>query len=156
MIWFRKAADQGHARGQRLLGQCLLRGNGLPEDQEQGLALLRSAADQGYSYAQCDLGIYYLEGRYGLPQDDQKAFSLFSQTEQQEIPAGLYYLAQCYEQGRGTAPDAARALSLYRKSAQLGDEDAQEALKRLESSPAPPKRTGGVLGWFRRRRGQSE
>ena len=45
--WFRKAAEQGHAGGQRSLGICYAYGEGVVEDKEEAVKWYRKAAEQG-------------------------------------------------------------------------------------------------------------
>lgn len=59
-----------------------------------------------------------------MERDDALAFQWFSRSAEQDFPAGVYHLADCYASGRGTATDIARAAELYQKAARLGDEDA--------------------------------
>lgn len=48
----RAAADQGHPGAQTLLGDLYLRGQGVIQDEAEGLAWYRKAASQGYATAQ--------------------------------------------------------------------------------------------------------
>ena len=54
--WFRKAADQGHAKAQCNLGFMYLSGHGLPQSDALAVEWYRKAADQGHAPAQCSLG----------------------------------------------------------------------------------------------------
>ena len=71
--WFRKAAEQGNAIGQRSLGRAYEVGEGVPRDLAQAGRCFRKAADQGDATAQGRLGVMYLAG-VGVPQDDVKAY----------------------------------------------------------------------------------
>ncbi len=48
-----------------------------------------------------------------------------------EQGAAFFRIGGMYETGRGAVQDAAVALQYYRQAAELGNEDAKEALKRL-------------------------
>jgi TPR repeat protein len=45
--WYRKAADQGHARAQHYLGLKYYLGHGVSQDLEEAVRWLQKAADQG-------------------------------------------------------------------------------------------------------------
>lgn len=66
--WYRRAADQGFARGQYKLGLMHFTGRGgVPLDAVQAAAWLRKAADQGHATAQSALGVLNGAGRGGVP-----------------------------------------------------------------------------------------
>lgn len=44
---------------------------------------------------------------------------------------GLFGLALCYKRGTGVKKDKHKAIEYYQKKAEFGDNDRQEALKRL-------------------------
>jgi len=44
--WWLKAADQGYALAQYSLGTCFYKGDGVPQDREEGLRWIRKAAEQ--------------------------------------------------------------------------------------------------------------
>ncbi|MEE9608205.1 MAG: tetratricopeptide repeat protein, partial [Myxococcota bacterium] len=50
--WFRKAADQGHARAQNKLGMMYAHGKGVSEDDTEAVKWYRRAAGQGDAAAQ--------------------------------------------------------------------------------------------------------
>ena len=51
MQWFRRAADQKHARGQLGLGECYASGEGVEKDTNEAVTWYRRAADQGNATA---------------------------------------------------------------------------------------------------------
>jgi TPR repeat protein len=60
--WYRKAAEQGHAKAQYNLGGCYNMGNGVAKDETQAVKWWRKAAEQGYAIAQHNLSVCYHEG----------------------------------------------------------------------------------------------
>ena len=66
--WFRKAADQGHARPSTVSARCTRTAEGVPQDYAEAVRWFRKAADQGNAMAQNDLGVLYQNGQ-GVPQD---------------------------------------------------------------------------------------
>jgi TPR repeat protein len=66
--WYRKAADQGHAKAQFNLALMYENGEGVPRDYGAAARWFRKAADQGDVDAQLNLGVMYSNGQ-GVPQD---------------------------------------------------------------------------------------
>jgi TPR repeat protein len=55
-MWFRKAADQGDAVAEFLLGDQYANGKGVPQDYGEARIWLQRAAEQGHSVAKLYLG----------------------------------------------------------------------------------------------------
>ena len=70
--WYRKAADQGDADAQTLLGRMYRKGRGVPQDYTQAVHWFRRGAQQGNVKAQFNLGFMYDNGQ-GVPQDYAQA-----------------------------------------------------------------------------------
>ena len=84
---------------------------------------------------QVDLGAYYERGRGSLPKDESEAARLYKLSADQGNAVGEANLGFFYERGRGGLPkDESEAARLYRLSAEQGNENAQSALKRLQSN----------------------
>ncbi len=75
--WFRKAAAQGDASGQRGLGVMYFGGEGVRQSYSEAAKLFRSAADQGDASAQNDLGAMYANGQ-GVPRSLVQAHVSFN------------------------------------------------------------------------------
>jgi hypothetical protein len=69
---FRRAADQGDARAQAMLGSMYRSGWGVKQDYAQALLWNQKAADAGISDAQFNLGVMYANGE-GVTRDIGKA-----------------------------------------------------------------------------------
>ena len=65
-VWYRKAAEQGHAEAQHKLGRMYHQD--IPQDFRQAAVWYRKAAEQGHPQAQWYLGDMYSEG-LGVLQD---------------------------------------------------------------------------------------
>jgi TPR repeat protein len=76
-VWFRKAADQGDAVAEFLLGNQYANGKGVPQDYSEAMNWFQRAAEQGHPVAKLYLGVMYAEGR-GVPQDYVRAYMWFS------------------------------------------------------------------------------
>ena len=64
----RKAAEQGDADAQGLLGFAYFLGKGVAKDQVEGVKWFRKAAEQGNAVAQVNLGLAYDNGK-GVAKD---------------------------------------------------------------------------------------
>ena len=62
VVWFRKAADQGHLGAQTWLGCAYQRGEGVDKDCVEAVRWYRKAANQGNKEAQLRLGDAYERG----------------------------------------------------------------------------------------------
>jgi TPR repeat protein len=71
--WLHKAAEQGDADAQSLLGAMYANGRGLPRDDVEAVRWWRKVAEQGNANAQAKLGIMYTKGR-GVPKDYVQAY----------------------------------------------------------------------------------
>jgi TPR repeat protein len=87
-MWFRKAADQGYAPAQSILGQMYHDGQGVPQDYAQTAMWLRKAADQGNALAQGFLGAMYGDG-WGVPRDYVLAYMWFNSAASRASDAAL-------------------------------------------------------------------
>jgi TPR repeat protein len=56
VLWYRRAAAQGHSRAMNLLARCLEEGWGAPRDPGQACDWYRRSAQAGYFRAQFNLG----------------------------------------------------------------------------------------------------
>ncbi|MCY4426066.1 MAG: tetratricopeptide repeat protein, partial [Halieaceae bacterium] len=75
--WFRKAAEQGHATAQFVLGLVYANGQGVPKNDTEAARWYRMAAEQGHATAQFVLGLMYAKGE-GVRGDDVKAYAWLS------------------------------------------------------------------------------
>jgi TPR repeat protein len=142
-----------------------LRGSGATPDgseKAQALTALQYAADQGHLAAQWKVGQMYADGD-GVPQDNLRAFSYFSQianahpdvapgtAEARLVAKAFVALGRYYAAGIANSkvkPDAARARELFGYAASyFGDGDAQFELGRLylEGAPSEPHQ---AARWF--------
>jgi TPR repeat protein len=126
--WFRRAAEQGHARAQCSLGYLHQTGRGLRQDLVQAVRWYRRAAKQGHSAAHASLGgIYYQHAQRfghvyaGAAKWFRKAAEL-GHASAQSVLGYMYYLGQGIEQ------NYAEAAKWYRKAAEQGIATAQHNL----------------------------
>jgi TPR repeat protein len=123
--WLRKAAEQGHAEAQELLGLAYFCGNGVPIDKPAALEWWRNAemrsrrdaTEQGEDAA----SVEWL--RKDADHGDEVA--------QYRMGLVLYY-------GDGAPVDKAAALGWWRKAAEQGHEKARCFLDQYDAEPAGP------------------
>jgi TPR repeat protein len=125
---FERAAVAGNPRGVSNL--AALGGGAAPSDPARARQLLAKAAETNPE-AQYQLGLMLSDGAGGA-QDEAGARALFEKAAAQNHPGALTRMGEFAEQGRGGPKDSATAKSYYQRAADLGDEDAKKALKRLD------------------------
>ncbi|KAI9348461.1 hypothetical protein DFJ73DRAFT_433325 [Zopfochytrium polystomum] len=125
--WHRKAAEQGHAWGQKDLGHRYSRGEGVEQDFAEAARWYRKAAEQGNAVAQNSLGSLHYGGQ-GVERDLNEAVRWFRKAAEQGNALGQRNLAECYLEGKGVAKDAAEAAKWYKKAAEQGNVSAQNLL----------------------------
>ena len=69
---FLPLAKQGNAHAQLYVGAMYRAGQGIPQDYNEAMRLLRLAADQGQSFGQYTVGFLFSEGQ-GVPQSYEEA-----------------------------------------------------------------------------------
>jgi Caspase domain/Sel1 repeat len=111
------------------------------------------SAAQGNPAAQVQLGVFYLEGRGGMPQQPHEAARLFKLAADQGNPLAQSYLAGLYEKGLGVPQWHAQAVLLYNLAAKKGDEFAQKAVLRHEEE-TKRIRKAAARSWDKGIRGQ--
>jgi hypothetical protein len=114
--WYTKAAEQGDARAQALLGFMYQEGRaGLPkgpEADQHAIKWYTKAAEQGDAMVQSLLGCMYQHGRGGLPQGpeaDQHAIKWYTKAAEQGQAVAQRNLGCMYQNGRGGLPQGPEA-----------------------------------------------
>jgi hypothetical protein len=83
--WYRKALEQGHARGQINLGRMYDNGRGVIQNDAEAVKWYRQAAEQGVAWGQFNLGFMYEHG-WGVAQDLAQAHHWFAQAAEKYPP----------------------------------------------------------------------
>ncbi|KAK3099528.1 hypothetical protein FSP39_005871 [Pinctada imbricata] len=129
-----KAAEYGLRQAQTYLGVHYTTAE--TKDMERAVNLFQMAARQDDSEAQYFLGICYEQG-LGVAVNECKAADLYSQSASGGHDGAMYNLAVFHEYGLGGLPeDRLTAEELYRKSASLGNEHAQDRLDQSDAIEA--------------------
>ena len=84
----------------------------------------RKAAEQGYAYAQYNLGDFFYTGN-GVTKDYDEAVKWWRKAAEQGYAPAQYNLGYCYYNGNGVTKDYAEAVKCYQKAAEQGFANAQ-------------------------------
>lgn len=112
-------AAQGNAEAQFTLGLRHVRGEGVPQNNSEGIRWLQKSAEQGFAPAQSELGYMYEHG-HGTAVNYGEALKWYRKAAEQGLPLGQNNLGAMYDQGRGVPVDRAEAARWFRKAAEQG------------------------------------
>ena len=147
MRWYERAAAEGSAKAQFLLGRMYEEGAvGRPRDPARAASLYRQAADQGHALAQFSLGVLYLSGR-GVGRDPAAAAGWFARAAEQGLREAQFNLGYLYDRGIGVGSDRETAETWYRAAARQGMTRAQINLALVLVAAGPGERDSLVEAW---------
>ena len=141
---FERAAQAGNPRGVANLAALASSVGGAPTDPVKARALLEKGAAANSSEAQYQLGLMTADG-VGGPKDDAKARALFEKAAAQNHVGALERMGAFAHEGRGGAQDDAAAKTYYKRAADLGNDEAKAALKRIECPYVLKDKRGNVV-----------
>lgn len=127
VMWYRKAAEQGHAQAQVNLGTLYSKGLGVRRDYTEAVKWYREAAEQEHAQAQSNLGVMYSEGQ-GVEQDYKEAVKWCRKAAEQGHAQAQTNLCITYSQGIGVEQDFNEAAKWCHKAAEQGNGQAQAIL----------------------------
>ena len=130
ILSWRKAAEQGDAKAQWLLGYCYAQGYGVAKDATEAAKWCRKSAEQGFAAAQSGLGYCYAKGN-GVAKDYTEAVKWFRKAAEQGYDDAQFLLGACYANGEGVAKDDVIAYMWYNLAAASGNEIGSEVGKNL-------------------------
>jgi TPR repeat protein len=119
-IWYRRAAEQGHAEAQNNLGEYLRDEIGTRTALKEAVAWFRKAADQGYPDAQLSLGYAHYKGE-GVPRDWDEALKWYRRSARQGNVSAQANIGHMYHDGEGVTQDDKAALRWLMKAAKGGN-----------------------------------
>ncbi|MEN8195356.1 MAG: Sel1-like repeat-containing protein kinase family protein [Pseudomonadota bacterium] len=111
--WYRKAAEQGHARAQFALGYMFDQGKGVERDPAAAIKWFRKAAEQGHIDSQYNIAFMYANGT-GVKKDYGEGMKWFRRAAAQCDVASQANIGFMYEKGWGVPQDVAEAHFWYR------------------------------------------
>ncbi len=148
-IYFSKAAEQGYAAAQNMLGFMYRKGRGVPTDYAQAAIWFRAAAEQGVAAAQNMLGVMYDQG-LGIPTNAAQAVKWFRAAAEQGVAGAQNNLGVMYDQGRGVPKNDTQAAKWYRAAAEQGLAEAQNMVGRMyDAGRGVPKDAAQAVQWYR-------
>ncbi len=128
---YRKAADMGEAKAKCALGNLLISGRGVPQDQVRGHALCLEAAQAGVADSQADVGNQFLMG-VGVAKDVAAARHWYELATAQGQRNAAYTLAEIYWNADGVARDLDKCEAYWRIALAGGRKDAALRLGDVE------------------------
>jgi len=138
VVWWRKAAGQGHRRAQHNLALLFIERGGA-ENFDRAASWLKRAAASGFVRSQYSLAKMYVAG-LGVEQDDKRALALFLKAGKAGFVKAQYNLGKVYRDGIGINADRVASLDWFTKAANQGYAKAQEKLARHFARPNDAKR----------------
>ncbi|WP_256578093.1 MULTISPECIES: tetratricopeptide repeat protein [Pseudomonas] len=144
------AAGEGVLEAQALLGQILLDGHGIAQDQPLALRWFEIAAGQGHLMARNMLGRCHEHG-WGCVADAAIAAQQYRVAADAGLDWAMYNLANLLATGRGVAVDHLQAMALYQRAAESGHAKSMNLLGRyLEEGQVCPANPAAARDWYRR------
>lgn len=125
-----EAAMRGEAWAQTKLGKSYVSSKDDTFRIQQGVQLLRQAAEQDNAEALFLLGSLSMAG-HGMPQSSSAAFDYCRRAAELDFAEAQYELAAMYALGRGTEVDNDKALHWGRKAVDQGNTKAKYSVGRL-------------------------
>ena len=148
-VWYRRAADAGHAAAQNDLGWLYQNGWGVPRDLAQAVHWYRQAATRGHATAQVNLGWMYQKG-WGVPRDYLEAMRWYRLAAAKNDGTAADNLGVLYRDGLGVRRDHAEAVTWFRKSAATGSAWGQTDLGWMyHNGWAVPRDYAEAMKWYR-------
>jgi TPR repeat protein len=144
------AAGEGELDAQALLGQILLDGQGIEQDQPLAFRWFEIAARRGHLMARNMLG-RCLEHGWGCTADALLAARHYQMAAEAGLDWAMYNYANLLATGRGVVENQAQAMNLYRRAAELGHAKSMNLLGRyLEQGRECPVDLNAAHDWYRR------
>ncbi|MBU0520753.1 tetratricopeptide repeat protein [Pseudomonas sp. FSL W5-0299] len=144
------AARENILDAQALLGQILLDGKGIGQDQPLAVRWFGIAARRGHLMARNMLGRCHEHG-WGCAADASVAAQHYRIAADAGLDWAMYNYANLLATGRGVMEDQVQALSLYRRAAELGHAKSMNLFGRyLEEGRGCPADPQAAREWYRR------
>lgn len=111
-------------------------GLGVEQDEEKAIEYLKILAEYGYPDMQCELGKEYATIDWScithdeeeLENKEHEAFKWFAKSAEQGNVEAMFYLGECYRNGKGVDEDYKKAFEWFAKAA---EQDYEEAMTEL-------------------------
>ena len=126
--YFQKGTGLGHLPSQNFVGFMIENGSGVKKDKEKACKIYDETGRRGSAYGLYRYGLCQLSDPDPSPENQKKAFILFEQAARKNLADAQYFLALCYEYGKGTPKNPGEAIEWYRRAS---ENDKPEALYQL-------------------------
>ncbi len=124
--WFKQASQSGeHNEAIFEFAMCLLYGEGIEKNEEEGERLILIAADKNSINAKAILGAFYLEGSILYKKDYKKALYYLEIAAKEEHPEALTNLSYMYKNSIGVKRDLTLSFKYMQKASYAGFSHAQ-------------------------------
>ena len=130
--WYKKAAENGNKHAMFRIGILYQDGAGVKQSYSKAKSWFEKAAEHNDGEAMNKLGKMYLNGD-GVGTSYSKAVKWFEKAMEYDCVDAVFNLGYCYENAKGVKQSYSAAKKLYEKAANLGNEEAIEALDRLNA-----------------------
>lgn len=121
---YKKAAANGLADAQFMLGYMYTTGWGVIQNNTEGIRWYRLAAEQGFNKAQYNLATIYNEGKI-VTRNNAEAMRIFKMAAAKNHAPSLRSIGVMYYNGTGVPKNRVEAFNYFLEAAQLGNSDAQ-------------------------------
>jgi TPR repeat protein len=146
--WLRKAAGAGLPNAQYTMGDVLLRGKGVKQDQSAAIGWYQKAADQGHGEARFKLAALYYAG-IGVPKNIPKGLALYRASADAGHPAALTTMGVFYFNGRVFKKSEVKARDWWIKASYAGEVNAMVFLARIyHNSTQLPRDYSEAYVWY--------
>ena len=143
-----KAAEQGDATAQYVLGVMYYDGEGVAQNYKKAIEWFTKGAEQDYASAQTRLAMMYEQGE-GVPQDYKKAAHWFTKAAEQDDDVAQLFLGIMYFMGQGVQLDNSKSAHWLSKSAGQGNAMSQVRLGSMYSAgKGVPQDDKKAAEWF--------
>lgn len=120
LLWFDKAARQGHAMAINMMGRCYDLGWGVPVDKVRAAEWFKAAADRGLDWGLYNYATALALGQ-GVAEDKPAALALFRSAAAMGNAKAANYVGSFHEDGWVVERDMAEAARCYAVAAEGGD-----------------------------------
>jgi TPR repeat protein len=120
---YREAAKKGSSQAYFMLGYMYEQGYGIDKNANEAIDCYKIAAEKGSIEAGINLANLFLYKR-----NHKEAVTWFEWAGEKGNKTALYNLASLYEKGMGVGRNVDKAISLYTKLAEQGEDDAKYLL----------------------------
>jgi TPR repeat protein len=150
VVWYRKAAADGHTLAEYELGETYFTGDGTDIDYPQAKKWYQKAAEQGHGLSQLRLGFLNAEAHFaGLKTNYAEAEKWFTKAAEQDAGDARFRLGNFYNNYKEPR-DYGKALLWLKRAAEGGHHVAMYDLARLlqQGKPGIAKNDKVALEWM--------